>query len=66
MQSCVRGRGFKSDWFHMRQGTRHCGVILPFLYLLFINQLINELEKGGLGCFVYGICCGFPTVADDM
>ena len=66
MSSCVRGRGFKSDWFQVRQGTRQGGVISPFLYLLFINELIYELEKAGLGFFVYSISCGFPTVADDM
>ena len=66
MSSCVRGRGFKSDWFQVRQGTRQGGVISPFLYLLFINELIYELEKAGLGFLVYGISCGFPTVADDM
>ena len=66
MSSCVRGRGFKSDWFQVRQGTRQGGVISPFLYLLFINELIYELEKAGLGFLIYGICCGFPTVADDM
>ena len=66
MHSCVSGRGFKSDWFHVRQGTRQSSVISPFLYLLFINELTYELKKAGLGFFVYGICCGFPTVADDM
>lgn len=66
MHSCVRGRGFKSDWFHVCQGTRQGGVLSPFLYLLFINELIYELEATGLGFFVYDTCCGVPTVADDM
>ena len=66
MSSYVRGRGFKLDWFQVRQGTQQGGVISPFLYLLFINELIYELEKAGLGFLVYGISCGFPTVADDM
>ena len=66
MSSCVRGRGFKSDWFDVRQGTRQGGVISPFLYLLFIDELIYELEKAGLGLLVYAIFCGCPTVADDM
>ena len=61
MSSCVRGRGFRSDWFDVRQGT-----FSPFLYLLFIDELIYELEKAGLGLFVYAIFCGCPTVADDM
>ena len=66
MFSCVRGREFKSAWFPVRQGTRQGGVISPFLYLIFINELLYDLEVAGLGFCLYGISCDFPTVADDM
>ena len=66
MFSCVRGRGYKSAWFPVRRGTRQGGVISPFLYLIFINELLYDLEAAGLGFCLYGISCGFPTVADDM
>lgn len=66
MFSCVRGRGYKSAWFSVRQGTRQSGVISAFLYLIFMNELLYDLEAAGLGFCLYGISCGFPTVADDM
>ena len=66
MFSCVKGRGYKSAWFPVRQGTRQGGVISPFLYLIFINEVLYDLEAAGLGFCLYGISCGFPTVADDM
>lgn len=66
MFSCVRSRSYKSVWFPVRQGTRQGGVISPFLYLLYINGLLYELELSDLGFCIYGVSCGFPTVADDM
>ena len=66
MFSCVRSRNYKSSWFPVLQGTRQGGVISPFLYLVYINDLIYEIELSALGFCIYGISCGSPTVADDM
>ena len=66
MFSCVRSRGYKSFWFPVLQGTRQGGVISTFLYLIYINDLIYEIELSALGFCIYGISCGSPTVADDM
>ena len=66
MFSCVRSRNFKSSWFPVLQGTCQGGVISPFLYLVYQNDLIYEIELSALGFCIYGISCGSPTVADDM
>jgi hypothetical protein len=66
MVSQVKYRGCLSDWFPVLQGTRQGGVSSPRLYLLYINGLIDELEKSGLGLCVYNTCFASPTVADDM
>lgn len=66
MTSCVKYQGYKSDWFPILQGTRQGGVISPFLYLIFINELLYKLQESNLGlCFV-DIFLGSPSVADDM
>ena len=66
MFSCARGRGHKSGWFPVQQGTRQGGFISHFLYFIYINDLIYELEVSALGVCIHGISCGFPTVFNDM
>lgn len=66
MYSCVKCQGHRSHWFQVLQGTRQGGVLSPFLYLLFINDLLYQLESSGLGFCIYDINCCCPTVADDM
>ncbi|MCG8048788.1 MAG: reverse transcriptase family protein [Candidatus Thiodiazotropha taylori] len=65
MESCVKSQSYKSDWFPVLQGTRQGGVLSPFLYLIFDNDLSWELEDSRLGLCVYNINCGSPAVADD-
>ncbi|MES9880824.1 MAG: reverse transcriptase family protein [Sedimenticola sp.] len=66
MSSCVKSRGYQSDWIQILQGTRQGGVCSPFFYLMYINQLLCELESSDIGFVMYNVngCC--PTVADDM
>ena len=65
MESCVKTQYHKSGWFPVRQGTRQGGVLSPFLYLVYDNDLIWELEESKMGMYVHGIYCGSPAVADD-
>ena len=36
-------------------GVRHGGVLFPFLYALYVDELINKLRKSGYGLFVGNI-----------
>ncbi len=66
MTGCVKYKNFTSDTFNVSQGTKQGGVISPFFYLVYIDQLLRDLERGKCGMNLYGIECCFPTVADDM
>lgn len=66
MQSRVISNGYASSWFPILQGVRQGGVISPHLYLIFINDLMNQLCNSQHGLTVYDLNCTCPSSADDM
>ncbi|MES9880604.1 MAG: reverse transcriptase family protein [Sedimenticola sp.] len=62
----VLHNGHSSDSFPVLQGTKQGGVISPFLYLVYIDQLMRKLASVGDGLVIYDQNCSCPTVADDM
>ena len=66
LTSYVLFRGRKSSTFNINRGTRQGGVISPFGFLCFIDDLLHllTLSKNGLRIGSLDVCC--PTVADDM
>jgi hypothetical protein len=66
MTSCVKGFGQNSNWFKVLQGTRQGGVLSPFLFLVFTNNLLNQLASSSSGFSLYGDSCSCPSSADDM
>ena len=47
MASCVQVNGIRSGSFPVRQGIRQGGVISTWIYNLFIDELLNNLEQSG-------------------
>ena len=64
--SCVKSHGQTSDWFPILQGTRQGQVMSPYLYLIFINDLMDKLDKSPYGLKINDSGYGCPTSADDM
>ena len=66
MFSCVFYKGLTSSWFPVLQGTRQGGVWSPFLYLCYINELIDKLISSRKGLCIDDVHLGVPSFADDM
>ena len=62
MTSRVINNGHYSSWFFILQGSRQGGVVCPFMYLCYIDDLIRELCK----CMDGFVLLYALTVADDM
>ena len=66
MISCVLYKGHKSDWFKILQGSRQGGVLSPFMFLCYNDDLLEQLTKCTVGFKMLNINVSCPTVADDM
>ena len=66
MTSCVRSGGKFSRNFTLQRGIRQGGVLSAKLYLLFINQLLDDLSTSSKGAYVLDMNCSCPTQADDI
>ena len=47
MYSCVSYAEYKSDMFHVKQGVGQGRVISAWLFTLYINELLNQLNNAG-------------------
>ena len=69
LQNCtsrVLSRGFVSEPFAIEQGTRQGSICAPFFYIVFINELLNELATSPYGLQIGDLSLCSPTQADDV
>ena len=52
--------------YYKKNGVRQGGVWSPTAYKIFINPLLDTLERNQLGAYLGIHYCGTPTVADDV
>ena len=50
----------------MKSGTRQGGVCSPALFAVFVNDILIQLDKSGLGCFIDHYCLNSFMFADDL
>lgn len=62
----VRWAGVLSDEYDLECGVRQGGLTSPRLFNLYMNGLIEELSRTGIGCHVDGVCVNNVSYADDM
>ena len=62
----VRWDNIYSDWFPITAGVRQGGVLSPDFYSIYVDELINILQKAGIGCYICNIFAAAIFYADDM
>ena len=63
---CVLWNGQRSQPFTLLQGVRQGGVLSPFLYCLYVDELLDQLSASKIGASISDIYCGAPMYADDL
>ena len=66
MESCLVYNGYKSERFCIEVGTRQGGVTSPFLYLCFIDKLLQDLDNIFKSFSIGNIHVPAIASADDM
>ena len=64
--SKVKWKGNTSNSFQIHQGVRQGGILSPFLYKLYVNNLLEDLKTHNLGFKIRTTYVGCSTCADDI
>ena len=65
-QAWVKWGKAKSRCFGIVNGTRQGSVLSPALFSVYMDDLIVQIRKSGVGCHVGGVFCGVAGYADDL
>ncbi|VDI54058.1 Hypothetical predicted protein [Mytilus galloprovincialis] len=66
LYGAVSSNGKLSKWFELKRGIRQGSSLSAKLYLIFINDLYNELESSKEGAFFHDLNASSPVQADDI
>ena len=62
----VHWKSFLSEPFCVSNSVRHASVLLPFLYAVYLDGLLAEWSKSGVGCHWGSSFAGAFSYADDV
>ena len=62
----VRVSGKNSAAFSITNGVKQGGVLSPFWFSLYLDELLQKLRRSGIGCSIAGIWVGAICYADDL
>ena len=66
LKSRCQWRGCYSNYFDVLTGTKQGGVISPKIFTLYMDELIDRLERRGIGCHLIDLFIACLLYADDL
>ena len=62
----VSWNGIKSESFTLTNGVKQGGIISAPLFAMYIDPLLDKLQKYGKGCNMGNVCVSSFAYADDI
>ena len=62
----VRWKNCLSESVALKAGIRQGGVLSPYLFAIFVDDVLKKLQFSKLGCRVYGLILNAIMYADDL
>ena len=66
LQTCVKWHNVWSRWFRLSCGIRQGGVLSPYLFAIYIDNLVERVQAYSYGCYLRNICISIILYADDV
>ena len=66
LQCCVRWQNKLGDSFSVLCGVRQGGVLSPYLFAVYVDDLISLLRRSGYGLYIGRLFIGCLLYADDI
>ena len=63
---CIRWGDAYSAKFKVTNGVRQGGILSPYLFNVYVDELSEELNKGNVGCNLNGHLINHIMYADDL
>jgi len=64
--TCVRWNNAYSDMFKLNCGVRQGGVLSPYLFSVYVDDIIEQIVKESIGCVFRSIVVSIVLYADDI
>jgi len=64
--TCVKWNSVYSAMFKLSCGIRQGGVLSPYMFAIYIDNIVESIEASGTGCYIGLVCCSIFLFADDI
>lgn len=64
--TCVRWGDVFSDFFSVACGVRQGGVLSPYLFAIYVDDIVQKINRSDLGCRLGLQCISVILYADDI
>jgi len=65
-ETCVRWGSYDSHFFKLTAGVRQGGVLSPYFFAIFVDDIVHKIIDCNVGCYFRNMCVSIFLYADDI